>query len=348
MARVTFEQAQKFVRSTKGIKMFSFEPGKIYDVIFLGTPVEGKEGKYEPIMYMNPIHTIRKDGRTLTVRCANEKYNISNVVRRDENGEIAIDPVTKKPFNDGTCPYCEVNKIYGNMIFKQKEKFLTEHPDATKEEIKEFFRTKFSKVPVSAFTPTYVYLVAVLEVGANGKVSTDSEGNKQYEIVGMKFSEHAIKNKLMAQVELARMGTNDPNDDGIAWHEFYFRYPKPDPNKFRPDQIKQQSGKDLTISVVNNPVLKSDPEFFEELKTEVSKLDLEAIEEQITIYKLKTLDEMERDVEVQMSLIKENMTDEEIEEAKQKMQKEDKGEAVFKEKEYGITEVTDEDIESLL
>lgn len=352
MARVSVEQSQRIVRSSKGIKMFKFEPGELYHIIFLGEKVgETEDGQilWEPIMYMNPVHDVRKDGKGFRTRCANEKYNISDVVLRDESGKVLKDPRTGRPFNDGSCPYCELHRLYAEMVFAERDKFVSENPGISDKEVKNFLRKKFLKSPVTQAQQQRVFLVAVLEIDAKGKPITDTEGNKIYSIMGMEFSEHRFTNKLLEQVELVKMGLEDENDKGIAWHEYYFKFPKA--------ENKMVSGKDMSITPVSSPVLKQDKELFKELVDEVEKLDLDALEDLMYIYKLKTIEEMERDIAPLMSLVRDNMSEEDIEDAKEVLGEDDvisdddieeligediKGEGAFK------VEVTDEDIENMM
>ena len=42
----------------------------------------------------------------------------------------------------------------------------------------------------------------------------------------MRFSEHRFTNKLLEQVEIVKMNLEDENDDGLAWHEYYFKFLK--------------------------------------------------------------------------------------------------------------------------
>jgi len=345
MARVTVAESQKIARSTKGVRMFNFEMGGFYHILFLGEKVGDRQ---EPIMYMNPTHNIKKDGKGFEVRCANEKHNISNVVLRDANGELMRDPRTGKPLNDGTCPYCEVRKLYNKYAFAKRDQWIKENPTASKEEIKKYTKKLFEKATVSDVSQVRVMLVAVFELDQKGKPLTDADGNKIYTIQAMKFSEHRFTNKLLDQVEIKKMSLDDENDGGIAWHEYYFKFPKAD--------NKMLSGKDMSITPVASPILASDPGLRAKLEAEIAELDLDALEEQLYVFKLKTLEEMERDVAPQRSRIIAAMSDEDIAEAMEELGEEELvdeddineimgeevGSASFK------LEVTDEDIDNLM
>lgn len=366
MARVTVEESQRIINISRGIRMFNFEVGRIYHVLFLGEKVgETPEGLplEEPILYMNPTHNVRKGNKGFEARCANEKFNISNVVLKDDKGQLMVDPRTGTPLNDGTCPYCELQKLFSKVAFKKREDWIAENPEASKKEIKEYTRKLFENAPVQQPSQARVFLVAVFELDAKGRVMADSEGNKLYNIMGMKMSEHRFDNKFLEQVEIKRMSLEE-HDKGIAWHEYYFKFPKNDQNS------KMLSGKDLNVSAVPNPVLQSDPGLKEELIKKIEEIDLDELEEQIFVYKLKTLDEMNKDIAPLMSKVKENMTDEEIEQLKEELGedstvddeevKEIMGEDIKKEvktenkvdttsgESAFNVEVTEEDIESLM
>lgn len=304
MARVTVAESQRIARTSRGIRMFRFEMGKLYHILFLG---EQHEGSKEPIMYMNPTHNVRKDGSGFEVRCANQENNISDVVLLDEEGQLMLDPRTQKPLNDGTCPYCEVRQLFNEYAYAERDKWIKENPTASKDEIKEFTRKLFTKSVVGNLNQARVMLVAVFELDQNGKPLTDGEGNKIYTIQAMKFSEHRFNTKFLDQVKIKKMGLEDENDGGIAWHEYYFNFPNAD--------NKMTSGKDMSISIVPTPILSSDEGLKEELKNELSKLDLDELEEQMFVFKLKSLDEMEKDVAPQRSRIQAIMSEEDIDEA---------------------------------
>ena len=64
------------------------------------------------------------------------------------------------------------------------------------------------------------------------------------------------------------------------------------------------SGKDMTITPVQFPILDSDEGLRKQLIEEVEELDLDELENNIYIYKLKSLEEMERDISyIELKLI---------------------------------------------
>ena len=313
MALVNVDERQKFVRSTKGVRLFKFEMGKIYHMVFLGREVEkDEEGEsiFEPILFVNPVHTIKKDGKSLQVRCANQNKNLSNVVLTNEEGELLKDPKTGRVLNDGKCPYCELRNLYLDWRNKKVQEWEEKNPNASKKERRELFDKLKEKEPVSKIDQQNVIFAAIFELD-NNKIPEDSEGKKLYNIQGVKMSDYMFNDKFLPAVEIKRMEIENPNDKGIAWHEYYFKYPKKD--------NKRDAGRDVSISPANKKILEKDPDLFEELKEEVEKLDLDAIENQIFQFRLKSLDEMERDIEPQMSVMREEMSDEDLEKAKEKL-----------------------------
>lgn len=345
MARVTVEQSQKIARAGKGVKMFSFDIGKLYHVLFLGEKVgEDEQGKpiWAPILYMNPTHQVRGiQGGGFEVRCANKDLNTSNVVKTDKEGNLLVNSLTGRPINDGTCPYCELEKDYSKWVFKEREKFIKENPHATEKEIKDFTRKLFNRAPVSQAQHVRVMLVAIFELGNDGKVVTDRDGNKVYQIQAMRFSEHRFTNKLLEQVEIVKMNLEDENDDGLAWHEYYFKFPKNEHDS------KMISGKDMTITPVQFPILDSDEGLRKQLIEEVEELDLDELENNIYIYKLKSLEEMERDISLYRTKIDLSDDVEDIEDVREGFEDDEEitGEDV---KNIMGDTITDEDIEKLM
>ena len=356
MARVTVEQSQKIVQKTgKGVKMFSFDPGNLYHVLFLGEQVgvdEKGSPLWEPIMYINPTHQVRGLAtKGFEVRCADANLNTSNVILTDKEGNLLKNPVTGRVLNDGTCPYCHLEKDNAKWVFKQREKYIDEHPEATEKEIKSYTRKLFEKSPVRRADQIRVFLVAVFELDSKGKPVTDREGNKVYQIQAMKFTEHRFTAKLLEQVGLVTMNLEDENDKGIAWHEYYFKFPKTD--------SKMTSGKDLTISAVQYPILASDPGLKDQLLDEIDEKDLDALEDQIYIYKLKNLEEMERDIALYRTKIDADLDEDELQDIREDFKDDDEltdddvrdimGESIDQSKDDSeVDDITDEDIKNLM
>lgn len=340
MARVTVTESQKNLGKQKGLRMFSFEPGNLYHVLFLGEQIGDK---LEPIIYMNYTHNVKKDGKGFEVRCANQEYNLDSVTLLNEDGTLMVDPRTGRSFNDGTCPYCEVRDLHEKYVFSQRDKWIKDNPAATDDQIKSQTRKLFQTVPVTQPTKRRVMLVAVVELDEKRKPVKDTDGNIKFTIQGMRFTENQFTQKLLEQAGIKQLNLEDENDGGIAWHEYYFNYPKSD--------NKMTSGKDMSITPVSNELIQSIPNFKETVEQELSELDLDELEEIMHVFKLKTLEQMERDIAPLKSRITEDMSDEDIAAALEDLGEDDtitddEAENIMGEK--FKTEVTDEDIENLM
>lgn len=307
MVRVSVDESNRLAQQSKGISMFSFETGKQYLVIFLGEQVPGEtysDGKpvYRAIMYMNPTHNVKgANGKGYEVRCANKQLNFdsNSVVKVDKEGNLLIDPVSKRPVNDGTCPYCIMVKDYSNYVFKQRELYMKKYPDATEKQVKAFTKKMFDKSPVKAAKKnTRVLLAAIIETDTQGNPLRDTDGNIRYRIQAIKFSENRYNTKLLPQVQVVRRQL-DPKDDGLAWHEYYFYFPS--------TERKNESGMHMSISFNPNPILPKNPQLFKSLLKDVKELNLDELENQIYIFRLKSLAEMERDIALYRSKLDEIM-----------------------------------------
>lgn len=341
MARVTVAESQKNTGPQKGLRMFSFDPGKLYHVVFLGENLGGKE---EPILYLNYTHNVKKDGKGFEVRCANQDYNLDDVVARDESGELVVDPRTGKAINDGTCPYCEVRELHTKYVFQKREQWIKDNPGATEDQIKSQTRKLFQAVPVTEPTKRRVLLVAILELDEKKKIVKDENGLPKYTIQGMRFTENQFNRKLMEQVEIRKMSIEDDADGGLAWHEYYFNYPKSD--------NKMISGKDMSITPVATELVRNNPDFKAKLQEEIENLDLDELEEMMYVFRLKTLEQMERDIAPLKSRISEDMSDEDIQEALDELGEEDIISDEEADKLMGKgqidTDVSEDDIEDLM
>lgn len=362
MALVTVKELEKHEESLKGLRTFSFEMGELYHILILGYVAGEKNGKpiINPVLFSNPTHNIRKDGKTLTVRCAKQKNNIDNVILMNEDGSLMKNPRTGQVLNDGSCPYCETMALYNKVKFREREKYLEENPGLSKDEIKNYTRELFSGKPVQDATISRTLMVAVFELDDKKRPVKDDQGNPSYNIMFMSMTPNRWKNKFMEQVELKKMGLEDENDDGIAMHEYYFKFPKI--TKYNNErQNKMESGKEMSISIVQNPVLSSNDELRSELIDKVEEMsgNFEVLEQNIMGYKLKTLEEMERDLAAYRSRINESMTEEEIKEVLNEIQDEELSEDDIKEladfaeeepenEDNKDKEITEDDINKLL
>ncbi len=360
MALVTVKALEDHEKSLKGVRTFSFEMGKLYHVLFLGYKAGEKDGKdlFEPVLFSNPTHNFRKEGKNITVRCAKQRNNIDSVTLTNEDGSLMKDPRSGRVLNDGTCPYCEVMTLYNKIMFAEREKYISENPSLSKDEIKDYTRKLFSNKPVAEIITSRTLLVAVFELDTKNKIVKDDDGNPSYNIMFMSMTPNRWQNKFMEQVELMKMGLEDEDDSGIAFHEYYFKFPKIDKHSSE-RQNKMESGKEMSISIVQNPVLPSNENMKKELAEKVEEMskNFDTLEQNIIGYRLKTLEEMERDLAPLRSRINESMTEEEINEAIKELQEEEVTDEEirdltdFKEEEPEEdedSEITDDDLEKLL
>jgi len=317
MPRVTLNKAVSMPSlKHKGLKMFNYEMGKRYHIVFLAETVEqDDEGKdiYEPLQYRTVIHKIGPKGQR--VRCANiDNYNelgAESVLRMNEDGTPMIDIRNGKPLNDGTCPYCEAFNLARQKIAEEwaiKEK---NEPNISDVDRKKFFKDSYAKSPVTDVDYHNAFVIAVIEMDGN-KLATDADGNKKYEIVGMEMTEARFQKKLMEQIQISKLGEEEGNtNDGLCWNEFYFNYPE--------SKSKMESGKDMTISLCPRPVLVTDKTLFSKLKEEVKNMDSDEVESMMFAFRLKSIEDMEKDLSQYMSVVKPEMTDGEVEDAKNKI-----------------------------
>lgn len=321
MPRVTLNRAVNMPSlKQKGLKMFNYDMGNRYHIIFLAETVgQDEEGNdiYEPLQYRTVIHKIGP--KKQKVRCSNiDNYQMlgpESVLRLDDEGKPLIDVRSGKPFNDGSCPYCKAFELSRQQIAQEWAEKEAAEPNISDADRKKFFKDAYSKQPVTDVEYHNAFMVAVLEMN-NNKIVTDAEGNKKYEIMGMEMTESRFQKKLMEQVEVFRLGEEEGSThDGLSWNEFYFNFPD--------SASKMESGKDMTISLCPRPVLATDKALFDKLKEEVERMDYDEVENMMFAFKLKSIEDMEKDLSNYMTITRHDMTDEEVEAAKDKVYKSD-------------------------
>lgn len=290
MPRVSYNKAATMEMPVqKGFRMFKNEVGKRYHIIFLAETVGQRLDNsdiYMPIQYRTVMHKVGNKG--VKVKCSNidlyKDLDPQSVLRKDADGNV---------LNDGTCPFCEADKLFKKKIFANFDEFKANNPGFTELEKKAFFKSQYNKQVIKDPEFHNAFLVAVIPY-VNGQPEVDETGNIRYEIMGMEMTESRFTKKLAPAVDVAKMGALHPDDDGISWGEFYFNFPFA--NTGDPNKDKQEAGKDLTISSAPRRLLDSNPTLFAKLKEEVAQLDFDAIEETMYVFKLKTLEEMEREL----------------------------------------------------
>lgn len=255
MGRAKPSTMREGIKLGNGIPFFGFDMGKKYKIVF--PSVAG-----DIFAYMETVHTTNLNGKFGKIRCTNADFQVNEeskaaVQKLNEHGEFAVDPATGRVLNDGSCPVCELHKLYKEFVFAEGEKFKAENPTASEKEVKAFYRDLFKKAPVEAaydknsdgvteIQTTKILLGLVYLLDEKGNYVLDSEGSPQYVINVFDLSEARYK-KLYNIAEtnkeyLSETLTAITDESGFAWTEFIWDFPKRDD--------KPASGKDLVMSIV--------------------------------------------------------------------------------------------------
>lgn len=334
MGRVKPSTMRDGAKIQKGAPYFKFDMGKKYKIVF-PTLV----GENDVFAYMEAVHKVNIGGRFASIRCVNAKYQVSEesraaVIRVDENGEFLTDPSSGRILNNGECPLCELEYLYRQWVFTEVEKFKEANPGATKEEISKQYRQLFDKKPVEGVTKkndegevtintTKVMLGVVYQLDSENKYVLDREGNPVFEVKIFDFSDSRYQ-KLIALADNSKEYMSETlkeitDEFGLAWAEFQFDFPKRDD--------KAASGKDLTISVV--PSGHSAVEKYKGLKDAIQAelgdgAKYEEIFESLPSLKVRSIPEIEKDLQGKLAEFRALMSEGEKEELVERLSEDEK------------------------
>lgn len=312
------------VHSGGGLPFFTWEMGKKYKIVF-----PTLQGERDVFAYMEAVHQTMINGKFGKIRCVNAQYQVSDeskaaVVKVDENGEFLKDNASGRVLNDGTCPLCELEYLYRQFVFHEVEKWKAENPDATDEKISAQYKALFQKSPVDPvakknkdgelkINTTKILLGVIYKLDEKNNYVLDKEGYPLYDIQVFDFSDSrygklhsAAENSKEYQSETI---ANITDDFGLAWSEFIFDFPL--------KEEKAQSGKDLTITVV--PSGHSAVEKYNDLVNKIQEelTDVESFEkifEGLPALKVRSIPEIEKDLQGKLQQFREYMTESEKEE----------------------------------
>lgn len=313
------------VQGGSSVPYFKFDMGKKYKVVF---PTIA--GEKDVFAYMEAAHKVTVNGRFSTIRCVNAKYQVSEesrlaVVRTGEDGELLKDPSSGRVLNDGTCPMCELEYLYRQWVFTEVEKFKEENPNATDKDISAKYRELFDKAPVEpvykrdketgeiTINTTKVLLGVVYTLDESNKYILDASGNPVFDIQIFNLSDSRY-NKILAVAEnnkeyISKELEEITDEFGLAWVEFSFDFPKADD--------KADSGKNLTISAI--PMGRSAVETYPGTREAIQEAigdgtKYEEIFENLGSLKVRSIPEIEKDLQGKVAEYRSLMSKEEKEE----------------------------------
>lgn len=264
--RVTMAKSEQLEQEMKGLRKFTWEPGRTYKIIF---PVD--ENGHE-ILYAVPQHQINLGKIRGKSRCVKDYFQYE-----DDNETLKLDPVTGEPLNDGTCPYCELGMISRKKINADMDAWREANPDATEKEEKEKFKELIKPIPVGIPELGRGFIVAVVQtkdVMGMEPVLVGEGDNKRpaFEIQFLPMTTNQYETKF--KKALMQYGGVVNNT------ELVFSYPEGD---------KMTSAKDMTINPSINPVLNTYPALKDDIAEAISKMDLDEVENLVFNFKPETV-----------------------------------------------------------
>lgn len=287
MARVSLVESEKMVNKLKGLRIFKFEVGETYRYIFPVDPLTE-----EVILYATPVHQINLGAQKGTSKCVD-----GYVQYEPGTTNLAIDPATGKPVNDGSCPYCEVLYLSNKIINIKMAVWREENPDASDKEVKEKFKELFSAMPVQKQKVQRGFIVARIATDKSGNVSS-SEGGVGFELGFLPMSENQYITRFKTALK--------QYDDKAEWAELLFAYPEA--------SSKMESAKNLQIMPVVKSVLINNPDIKDAIMEAVGELDLDTIEEKVYTFRPESISAIERKLASKTSALVDSLTEEQKEE----------------------------------
>lgn len=333
MGRVKPSEMREGVKVAQGMPFFKWDIGNKYKVVF-----PTLAGERDIFAYSEAVHSVTIDGRFSKIRCVAAEYQVSEesraaVVRVDENGQLLTDKASGRILNDGSCPLCELERMYRKIVFEEVEKFKEENPDATDKDISAEYKSRFDKSPVEGvekrtedgtkINTTKIILGLVYKLDAKNAYILDKEGFPVYEIKGFDLSDSRFS-KIHSAAENNKEYQTDTlsaitDEDGIAWTEFLFDFPD------RPD--KAASGKDMSISVIpaGHSAVEKYPAIVEKIQAELGDgTEYEKIFAELPSLRVRSIPEIEKLLQGKLQQYRARMTEDEKDALTESLSKEEK------------------------
>lgn len=272
---------------------------------FMVVPYQGTDA---PFIFMQETHEVfnEKYGYYVQVPCLKEHVRY----KKDANGNVMVDaegnpildrdPVTGRPLNDGTCPYCEVAKMEKQLASHKIRKYFEMNPNATKEQYSPIVKDIYSRVYVKdKLRLTAGIVVAVIKTDATGEEPVfDDKGKIQFRLAVMKLTETQFEDKLKLAFEEAGQ---------ILGQEFTLNVPNKVDKTGAPDV--KEAAKSMTFSPkFKNLFVDKDPTLWERIKEEAKKITLDMVENEVASFKKETVIEAQAKLAGRKSVLNAELT----------------------------------------
>lgn len=334
MGRVKPSAMREGVKITQGMPFFKWDMGNKYKVIF-----PSLKDETDVFAYMQASHQVKINGRFTKLRCVHADFQISEngkaeVIKVDENGELVKELSSGRVMNDGTCPLCELEYLYRGWVFNEVNAFKEANPEASDEVIKKLYREHFEKKPVESVTKTNkdkenkinttkILLGVVYTLDEKNNYVLDKDGYPVYSTQVFDLSDSRY-DKLHTAAENNKEYLSDTlkaltDDVGLSWTEFVFDFPARDD--------KAASGKDMTIAVI--PSGYSAVEKYNDLKNKIEAelgdgSEFEEIFENLPALRVRSIPELEKELQGKLQQFREIMSDEEKSELDERLSEDEK------------------------
>lgn len=290
--RVSIAESQRIISQNRDIRQFKGEPNNTYRLIF---PFDENN---EAFCYLNKVHEINLGRIRGRARC------VKDYILEDEQGNLIKDPVTGRPLNDGSCPYCAVFDLSRKILNKEIEEFREANPDATEKQEKEHFSKLTRKMAAKGARFFRGFVVAKVACDSSGQKPVLVDGQPSFEIQFLPMSENQFDTKFTP----AKKQYDDV--EGLRAYELLFSYP---------DGDAMSAAKNLTIQPVLKPFIDTYPELLDAITEKLASLDLDKIEEQTFLFRPESVPAIERKVASVVSRLSSGLNEEELEEIRTKL-----------------------------
>jgi len=292
MARVTMIESEKMAQSMKGLRIFKSDVDVIYRYVF---PVD-ENG--EAIMYATPVHQINLGTQSGSSKC------VSGFVATDNNGDYILDPVSGKPINDGSCPYCETQLLCSKILAIKMDAFRELNPESSEKEQKEYFKKIVKDIPVNKPKIQRGFIVARIEADKTGQLVKGNGEVANFEIGFLPMTDNQYEKKF--KPALAQF------DGVISWIELLFAYPQ--------SESKMEAAKDMGIQPAIKKTLDTYPGTKQAIMDAIANIDLDSVEDKVFSFRSETIQAIERKLASKQSELVNSLTEEQKEELSRRIE----------------------------
>lgn len=268
--------SEQMEANLRGIRTLKLNPGDNARLYF------PNDANGELIMYAVPAHRVNLGKVRGNKRCVREYI------------DKALDPVTGKQKNDGTCPYCELGKLSNRRINLEINKYDEANPNATEKERKEALKKIFQEHQ-KVQTPTILrgFLTAQITTDVTGaKPTLDDKKVPLYTLKFLPMSSNQYTEKF--KTAISQYTDKDPIEIIIT------------------NGNKEHSPMDAARALTMNPVVKPcvTKDLSEKIKGDIDKLDLDMIETRVFGFRALSVADITRELAQVQERVFDGLSDE--------------------------------------